>query len=266
MILSRCNFFSNVLKSHVEVEVLLPNLPDNDALSAGYDQLYPGGRRHGVLYLLHGALEDATSWLRHTRIEDYAEAHQVAVVMPSGQNGFYVNALFGMNYYDFITEELPRFAEYTFPISSAPADRLIAGASMGGYGAARCALGRPDAYAAFGVFSGAVDPGALEPRMVEMGFDFFRYDLLFGGAEKVEGSGNDLFLLASSLKHAPQRPDAYIYCGSGDTNNHDMNLRLCHTLQQSGFHACFSDGPGLHDWAYWDTCVNDFLTAAAGRK
>ena len=67
----------------------------------------------------------------------------------------------------------------------------MAGCSMGGYGAARLALGAPDRYAAFADLSGAVDPARLEPAMARMGFTFFRYDLLFGGAQKVRGSEND---------------------------------------------------------------------------
>ena len=78
------------------------------------------------MYLLHGALDDYTMWLRHTNIERYAEAAGIAVVMPSGQNGFYSNALYGLRYFDYITEELPRMIEYTFPVSTDRKDRFIA--------------------------------------------------------------------------------------------------------------------------------------------
>lgn len=215
---------------------------------------------------MHGALEDASSWLRHTRVEDYAEEHQIAVVMPGGQNSFYVNAYCGLPYYDFITRELPRFAQYAFPVSADPDDRLIAGPSMGGYGAARCALGQPDAYAAFGVFSGAVDPFELEPMMLGMGFDIFRYDLLFGGTDKLRGSDNDLFALVQGLKKAAKHPKGFIYCGLEDTNNYAMNLRFHQTLAENGFDTRFYDGHGLHDWAYWDMCIRDFLDVSLGVK
>lgn len=259
MILTRNNLFSKTLKSHVGVNVLIPGLPDNEVLFHDLDQVYPMGKKYRVLYLLHGALEDADSWLRHTHIEDYASEHQLAVVMPSAQNSFYVNALHGLDYYDFVTEELPKFVQYMFPVSTARGDSIIAGASMGGYGATRCALGKPEAYDAFADFSGAVDPEELEPLMKKMGFDFFRYDLLFGGAERVRGSENDLYLLAERLRGSATLPKAYIYCALEDTNNYAMNQRLYHTLQTNGFDAHFADGHGQHDWAYWDRCIGDFL-------
>lgn len=259
MIYCQCNFFSKTLKSHVPVEVLLPALSDWDCLKADLDEIYPAGRRWPVLYLLHGALDDATSWIRETGIERYAAQKGVAVVMPNGQNGFYANAKYGLPYFDFITQELPRFIESTFPVSKRGCDRFIAGPSMGGYGAAKCALTYPDRYAAFGNLSGAVDPGELEPRLEKMGVNFIRYDLIFGGSDKVAGSDDDLYLLAERQRDAKKKPKAFFYCALEDGPNYDMNVRLKNALDAAGFATVFADGHGGHGWAYWDTCLADFV-------
>ena len=259
MIFCECNFFSKILKNHVNVNVLLPSLPDNDCLSSDFHTIYPVGKLHKTLFLLHGALDDYSCWMRHTAIERYAEEKNIAVVMPSGQNGFYTNARYGMDYFDFITRELPEFVRYTFPLSEKREDNFIAGPSMGGYGSSKCALHCPDQYAAFGDFSGALDPGLLESRMKKMGFDFFRYDLIFGGADQVAGSGDDVYELAEKLKHSPVKPSAFIACGLDDTNNYDMNIRFKEALDANGFNVHFEDGPGVHDWKYWDTCIKNFL-------
>lgn len=258
MILNRCNFFSKTLKNHVDVNVLLPSMADNDCLFYSLPQIYEK-KAVKALYLLHGALDDCSAWLRNTCVERYAQEHRIAVVMPSGQNGFYSNALYGLDYFDFITEELPRLVEYAFPVSSRREDRYIAGASMGGFGAAKCALRRPDLYRACGVFSGALAPGELEPRMTAQGFDFFRYDLIFGGADKVKGSRDDLFLLAEERKGTAPLPEAFVACGEDDANNYDMSLRFCTQLAECGFKTQFMGGPGLHDWDYWERCVREFL-------
>ena len=258
MILNHCNFYSKVLENHVDVNVLLPSLPDNDHFFHSLDEVY-AQRKIPVLYLLHGALDDYTMWLRHTNIERYAEEAGIAVVMPSGQNGFYSNALYGLKYFDYITEELPRFIEYTFPVSRCREDRFVAGPSMGGYGASKCGLGRPDRYAAFGDFSGAVDPEKLEPLMTKMGFGFFRYDLIFGGSEKVTGSKDDLKVLAESLAALEKKPFAFVACGEEDTNNYGMNHELYEKLRACGFEAEFFGGSGLHDWVYWDKCIAAFM-------
>lgn len=258
MILSPCNFYSKTLKNHVDVNVLLPSMADNDHFFHELSEVY-ADRSIPVLYLLHGALDDYTMWLRHTNIERYAESAGLAVVMPSGQNGFYSNALYGLRYYDYITEELPRFVEYTFPVARERSKRFVAGPSMGGYGASKCALGRPDRYAAFGDFSGAVDPGRLESLMTKMGFGFFRYDLIFGGSDRVAGSRDDLKVLAGECRGRKEKPYAFVACGEEDTNNYGMNRELYDTLKDCGFEAEFFGGHGLHDWEYWDRCVQAFI-------
>ena len=258
MILSHCNFYSKVLENHVDVNVLLPSMADNEHFFHGLSEIY-ADRSIPVLYLLHGALDDYTMWLRHTNIERYAEDAGLAVVMPSGQNGFYSNARHGLNYYDYITEELPRFVEYTFPVARERKKRFVAGLSMGGYGASKCGLGRPDAYAAFGDFSGAVDPERLEPLMTKMGFGFFRYDLIFGGSSQVTGSEDDLKVLAERCRDREEKPYAFVACGEEDTNNYGMNRELYETLSDCGFRTEFFGGHGLHAWEYWDRCVKAFL-------
>lgn len=267
MILNRVNFFSKTLLNHVDVDILIPNLPDNDCLHADYDQIYVEGRRWPCLYLLHGALDDHSCWLRHTAVERLAEEAGIAVVMPSGQNGFCTNARYGLDYFSFITEELPRMVCGTFPISSRREDTYIAGPSMGGYGATKCALRCPEQYAAFADLSGAVDPITLEPRMKAMGFGFFRYDLIWDGVANLKDTPDDVYYLARQLASAPVKPEGCIYCGLEDTANYDMNVRLADTLRENGFTVSFTDGHGLHDWAYWDTCIADFIRRiAAARK
>ena len=54
--------------------------------------LMPQGRGgYKTLYLLHGAGGDYASWLLKSRVADYAEGNNIAVVMPSGNNKCYVN-------------------------------------------------------------------------------------------------------------------------------------------------------------------------------
>ncbi len=258
MILTRINFYSVVLRNHVDVDILLPSMDDNEAfLNKNLDEIY-AKKKYPVLYLLHGAFDDHTMWSRNTHIERYAQKHQIAVVMPSGQNGFYTDTENGLNYYTFMTEELPRLIETYFPISKERKDRFIAGASMGGYGASRIALSLPDRYAAFGDFSGALDPETLEPAMKAIGFDFFRYDLLFGGADQIRGTENDVYHLAVK-NDTPVKPEAFIYCGLQDTINHGMNLKFYDLLADNGYRASFKDGDGGHDWIYWEKCLEDFL-------
>lgn len=259
MILNHCNFFSKTLASHVDVNVLLPSTPDNDAYKSGSLENVYSYKRYPVLYLLHGALDDYSMWIRQTNIEKYAEEAQIIVVMPSGQNMFYTNAKYGLNYFDYITKELPLFVETYFPAKNNRNSTFIAGPSMGGYGASKCALNCPEKYYAFGDLSGAVDPIKLKPLMENMGFNFFRYDLIWGGVEKQKDTNDDVYYLAEKLKDSALKPKAHIFCGIEDTNNHEMNKRFYDTLIKNGFDATFTDGSGNHDWEYWDKCIKKFI-------
>ena len=100
------------------------------------DILIPQG--HGgykTLYLLHGAGGDHSSWLINSRVADYAEHKNIAIVMPSADNKCYVNNRHGKDYSDYITKELIDKCEAWFSLSQNKEDRYIAGMSMGGYGA-----------------------------------------------------------------------------------------------------------------------------------
>ena len=126
------NFTSQSLGRTVPVYVILPT-----------DKMYfPGmpvrtqGKPYKTLYLLHGVLGNYTDWLHGTRIQRWAEENDLAVVMPSGDNAFYVDQPWNCNYYSkFIGEELVNFTRKSFPLSHNREDTYIAGLSMGGYGA-----------------------------------------------------------------------------------------------------------------------------------
>ena len=76
-----------------------------------------------------------------TRIQAWAEANDLAVIMPSGENRFYLDdEKSGELYGEFIGKELVEFTRKLFPLSDKREDTFIAGLSMGGYGAIRNGL------------------------------------------------------------------------------------------------------------------------------
>ena len=66
-----------------------------------------------TLWLLHGQGSSASSWMRWTSIERYAMQHGFAVIMPEVQRSFYRNTAYGMDYFTFVAEELPRLCRET---------------------------------------------------------------------------------------------------------------------------------------------------------
>ena len=91
------------------------------------------------------------------QFERYVEGLNLAVIMPAVQNSFYTDMVHGGKFLTFLTEELPAMLHDLFPLSTERADTFVAGLSMGGYGAFKLALTRPDLYAAAASLSGALD-------------------------------------------------------------------------------------------------------------
>ena len=107
MALIQCNFISKSLMRTVPINVVLPT----DKLSFP-GQPVPEEKPLKTLYLLHGVFGNYTDWVSGTRIQPWAEERNLAVVMPSGDNQFYVdnhrsNALYGT----FIGQELVDIVE-----------------------------------------------------------------------------------------------------------------------------------------------------------
>src|SRR5690606_1778832 len=83
-----------------------------------------------TLYLLHGGLGNYTDWMGGTRIQMWAQEKNLAVVMPSGDNRWWIDDIEGSsmigNYGRFLGEELIDFTRRTFPLSSRRQDTFIA--------------------------------------------------------------------------------------------------------------------------------------------
>jgi len=253
MILTQMNFFSDILETRCMLNVLLPQRKPNDP----QDNYHAPFR---VLYLLHGYSDDQTAWQRWTSIERYAEGLNLAVLMPAAQNSFYTDMLHGGKYFTFLTEELPAVAHDLFPLSIERADTFIAGLSMGGYGAFKLALSRPDRYAAAASLSGAVDIRELFKKHDDPGNAAWlkKIQNIFGDPEKVPGSLHDLFTLAQQVSQTGTKPRLFQYCGTEDFLYQD-NLRLRNFIRPLGFDYTYEETPGDHSWVYWDRMIQRVL-------
>ncbi len=251
MALIHCDFFSKVLDLSTSMVVILPQL--NPA---------QGGRRRKfpTLYLLHGLSDDHTAWQRWTSIERYVEPLGLAVVMPAVHRSFYTDMARGYRYWTFVSEELPALARSFFPLSDARRDNFVAGLSMGGYGAFKLALSHPDRYAGAASLSGALDIVRVAKGEDEDDGDEWRDEMrgIFGNPNKVAGSANDLFHLARQVARLRVRPRLYQCCGTEDSLYAD-NIRFKEVAESAGLDLTYDEGPGEHEWGYWDRQIQAML-------
>jgi len=226
------------------------------AFSQRIAKAFGRGHRSPVLYLLHGLSDDHTTWLRRTSIERYAEAYDLFVVMPNVHRSFYINTYSGYRYFDFIADELPQICRDLFHISADPRETFVAGLSMGGYGAFRLALSRPDQYAAAASLSGALDLASLGDERDSL---LPEWASVFGPTEAFHGGENDLLHLALQCRsNAARMPRLYQCCGTEDYlfPANQSFLRHCREIRLP---VDYEEGPGEHEWGYWDQQIQRVL-------
>lgn len=236
----RINYNSAILQMPVMLDVLLPQ----------------GHGDYKVLYLLHGAGGDHESWILKSRIADYAEGANLAVIMPSGNNKFYVNNMDGKNYFLFITEELPDICQKWFKISKNSSDRYIAGMSMGGYGAYYAALKKPSFYHFAFSYSGLLN--IIERYEKSQGLDM---SPTFGTKQQLINNSYDLYQLINnkSTKNVDNSTQFITFCGLQDAKRH-MSEEFAKKAKKAGYNVLLQEEDGGHNWAYWDKCIKQTIS------
>jgi putative tributyrin esterase len=250
MALMHINYFSNVLGMSMNMDVIIPQETSGQIgmEGKGYNTLK-------TLYLLHGMSDDHTIWQRRTSIERYVTGLPLAVVMPTTHLGWYTDMAHGLNYWTFISRELPEICRQFFPqLSPKREDTFAAGLSMGGYGALKCGLLAPDTFSACASLSGAADMAAIDAQR-ETNPVFLN---AFGPAEGIRGSDNDLLAVAERLTDKAKRPRVYMWCGTEDFLI-EPNRTMRDHLVKMGYDITYEESPGDHQWKYWDEKIQRVL-------
>jgi len=253
MALIRIDHVPETVKVNLPLNLILPDPGKMGAV--------PVAQRR-VLYLLHGLSDDASAWQRYTSIETLAAAYGLVVVMPSVGRSFYIDQPNGQDYFSYLTEELPHYLVDVFGLSPRREDTFIAGASMGGYGAFKAALLRPELYSSAASLSGVLSLEVLraipnDPRQEEFAF-------LFGDLGKLAGGEHDP---ASWLKRAAQDPSQLprlFISVSRQEDLYPLSGMFHKACQSLGVRSEYHEEDGAHDWFFWDGQIRLFLASVLG--
>lgn len=251
MAMIRVDFFAESLALGTSMTVLMPQ---TSSAQVGVDAAAAAGPPP-VLYLLHGLTDDDSAWTRYTSIERYAAARGLAVVMPQVHRSFYADEAYGMKFWTFLSEELPQVVHSFFRVSADRADTFVAGLSMGGYGALKWALRRPERFAAAASLSGALDAAYIQehdrrPHIRELVPRVW-------GDTPVRNSPDDLLHLVATADPATL-PRLLLRCGTED-HLVAQNRRFVQACRARGVELDSDFGPGAHEWGYWDTQIRTVL-------
>jgi putative tributyrin esterase len=241
-------------------------LPYNVILPRDYNTARTS--RYPVLYLLHGLTGHYNDWITRTNIADYAAQYRLIVVMPEGNNSWYVDSATVPTdkYESYILQELIPDVQRRYRTIEARYGRAIAGLSMGGYGAFKFGLKYPDRFAFAGSVSGAFAVTNYTEKETGKGAAWETFLKLFGPVGSETRQKNDLFELVQLITpgQVTSLPYFYFDCGTEDApvifnSNHELDERM---LQKKVPHE-YRELPGNHSWGYWDSQVQEVLKIAA---
>lgn len=265
MSIFKVRHYSPALHRQVNFSVCLPT---DDVEVPGLPRRAPTDA-YRTVYLLHGHGGNHEDWLYGTSIDMFALKYNVAIVMPSIENSFYLDDPIREAYYArYLSEELVAFTRKVFPLSARREDTAIGGLSMGGYGALRNGLLYNNTYGAVVALSSAFITDEISGMQPGEDNGIARYDYyrhVFGELSTLPGSDRDPKALASKLKETGETiPAIYMACGTEDfllEQNRDVDWHLT----ACGIPHEYHESAGVHDWHFWDEYVEkalDWYTSA----
>ena len=245
-------------------KLLNRTLPYNVILPRDYRT---SSTRYPVLYLLHRLSGHYSDWITRTNIADYAALYRMIVVMPEGNDSWYVDSggVPTDKYETYILKELIPDVDQRYRTIQARYGRAVAGLSMGGYGAIKYGLKYPASFAFAGSMSGAF--GVTRYTEKEMGgANWEQFLKILGPVDSETRKANDVFEIARGLSTARVASLPYFYfdCGTEDAGQHfNANRELSQIFLEKKILHEYRELPGNHSWAYWDQQVQEVLKIAA---
>jgi len=252
MALIKISFFSNALRRSTTFNLVLPN--DVHPMMRQDNPHY--NRSMKTLFLLHGYSGYCDDWLMGSNVAELAGKYNIAIVMPSGENSFYLNHKgTGSRYEELIGEELVEYIQRTFGLAVQKKDTFISGLSMGGFGALRTGLKFPEVFGKIAGLSSAliIHDIAGQKQGFDNGFaDYEYYVKVFGDLESVISSeSNPEVVVKNRLEQKDQIQPIYMACGSEDFLV-ESNRKFYQFLLEQGVQVDYFESPGVHDWKFWN--------------
>ncbi len=229
-------------------------------------------RRYPVLYFLHDGGGDEAVLFRQGVVEALdremraGALPEMLLVCPRGNGTWWVDGHAGARMATFLSADLVPFVAARYRTLEARRERLAAGVSMGGYGALRWALARPDLFVAAGGLSPAIQPLSF-PSIEAMPF-FVRPSLeAVFGSDPVDNVArrNDLYqILLDDASLAARAPFLSVRCGTEDKYRlAEMSAFFDRFMSALGVPHEVTLETGIHDWPYWRRVLPDFVKSLA---
>lgn len=250
MALVKMSFLSTSLMREVEFTAYLP-FDEYDYQKQAFCSKPP----FKTLYLLHGIFGYKDDWTINSNVIQYAANNNLAIIMPSGENSFYVNNdISGVKYADYFFKELVDVTRKVFPLSSKKEDTYLAGLSMGGFGALRNGIINNQTFSKVGAFSPAIALKGMEfpGNLLSLKFDYIR---------KNNPEYFDLYSIAKENKD--NMPKLFMGCGTQDFLI-EANREFVKYLKSLKVDVEYFEEDDGHTWSFWDLSIKRFIEFLKG--
>ena len=249
MALASIDFFSNCLQRCVTFKMVIP-------IDAKRKDNPHYNRTMKTLVLLHGYSAMCSDWIWHSQVMEIANRYNMCVILPSGENSFYLDGKeTGRQYATFIGEELLSFVRKAFRLSEAREDTYIGGFSMGGFGAIHLGLKFNHTFNKLFALSSALI--IHEVKNMKTGshngvanYEYFK--LMFGEPDQLEESDNNPEVLVKKIiEQKEYMPGIYMACGTEDLLLQE-NRSFVQFLQEQKVNCVYKEGEGNHSYDFWN--------------
>lgn len=259
MAVFQVDYCSMSLRGIVDFKVILPNdlFPEMMKGNPCY------ARPAKTLFLLHGYSGSSKDWISGTRIDELARRYNLAVVMPSCGNSFYLDAKgTGRAYCRYVGKELVDYVRSTFGIAKRREDTFIGGLSMGGFGAIHTGLAFPDTFEKIVALSPALiihDIEKMKEGDSDRTADYYYYASVFGKLDKLENSPNNPEYQIRTLKKEGKRIPP-IFCAIG-TEDFLIggNRAFKKFLDKENVPHTYIESKGIHNWDFWNEYLEESI-------
>lgn len=239
-----CELKSEFLRMDTTVSLILPQ------------DIHRSEACPSVLYLLHGCPHNHSVWQRYTSLERYAQDMNLAIIMPEANRSFYTDMKYGVQYFSYLSKELPSLCERMFGISSEPSRRYIGGLSMGGYGSLKIFLSCPGSFGACFAMSPLCDIRIHIRRTKDTDPKWKDFCGVFGPELNPKDTDDLYFLAKTDFDSA--KPPIFLYCGLQD-GMYPEAADFVSYLKSLHYPVDAQFWDGRHDWDFWDVSIQRVL-------
>ncbi len=220
-------------------------------------------RAYPVVYLLHGYGGDHTNWVRMGDAAITADSliavgavPPVILVMPDGRNSFYVDSdpASGFGAVETaLVRDLVTHVDGAFRTISHRRGRMIAGLSMGGYGAIHLAFKFPELFGAAASLSGVLT--REEPERKDLFVPAFGDPL-----DPARWAEENPFNWIGHVKESGLRLPVYLTVGDDDAPwLYEGPVEFYSALKEAELPAELRMTNGPHAWEVWDDALREAL-------